>query len=123
MDTKLKPYMGCYQDEPHEGAILIFAHTAKEAKKVGWNEPSWIRDAVDSYLDFRVTLIKNAPSIFKDGVQEKLLLNIPHVNESPASCKECGLWGMELNLKALCDSCEDDEMVEVTISALSTENN
>lgn len=109
METKLKPYMGCYRDEPQEGAILIFAHTAKEAKKVGWSEPSWIRDSIDSFLDFRVTLIKNNPDILKDGNHEKLSNNIPHVNDSPTSCKGCGLWGKVLNEKGLCDICTDDE--------------
>ena len=105
MESKLKPYMGFILDEPHEGAILIFAHNIREAKRIGWSEPSFIQDMTDTYLDFRVRFMKDSQHLFKDGNQEQLKDNIPHINESPTICKGCELWGEEHNKEGFCQSC------------------
>lgn len=37
----LNIYMGYFGDDPGEGACLVFAHTAREAKKISWDVVRW----------------------------------------------------------------------------------
>ena len=106
----MKAYMGFDNlGGASEGAILIFAHTAREAKKVAWNDHSFIQDICDGdYINLRVTLMKDCDYIFKEANQDKLKANIPHVIESPTVCKDCELWGEELNEAGYCQGCQDD---------------
>ena len=105
--TKLKPYMGYGRiGGSCEGAILIFAHNIKEAKRLGWRVISeWI---TDEYTDMAVKLLKNGGILFEQAPEwskEKLRAGLPHIVDDPLSCKECGLWGDELNEDGYCKDC------------------
>jgi hypothetical protein len=104
-DTKLKPYM-VYSREagPCEGAFLVFAHKAREAKRIGYYAMSGM--ITDEYIDAAVNLLKNSEFLYEQANQEKLSLNIPHVIENPVCCKGCNLWGYELNKEGYCQDCE-----------------
>lgn len=101
---KLRAYMGYSNvSGPSEGAILIFAYTAKDAKKIGWNSPTFIVDYCDNdYTDFRINWLKNEPWLF-----DQMKKNEPHVIECPRTCKSCGLWGYEMN-GDYCLDCYDE---------------
>ena len=106
VDTKLKPYMGFsgFMGK-QEGACLIFAFTARKARKYAW---FILRDwmLVDEWIDVRATLMRNKDFIYATGNQEKLKNNIPHVIDSPKTCNSCELWGNELDEESgLCEDC------------------
>jgi hypothetical protein len=105
----LKPYMGFILDEPCEGAVLIFAHTSKEAKRIGWRDSNVLHDMTDSYVEVRIRYLKQSPYLFKEAEKTKLKKDIPHVIDSPTSCKRCELWGGELNNDGYCESCIEIE--------------
>ena len=95
-----------------EGAILVFAHSVQEARKYGWN--SLGRDLTDDYLDIAATRLRHAPWLFEEADKDKLEKGIPHVIDSPRSCKRCELWGEEpISADGLCESCIDDELEEM----------
>ena len=111
----MKPYMGYSREGgSREGAVLIFAHNVKEAKRIGFGVLSpWI---TDEYTDMAVTLIKDGAFWFEQVPQwskDKIVKDEPHVLDSPPSCKVCELWGSELNESGLCEDCQDyeDELV------------
>ena len=101
----LKPYMAYSREMgAQECAILIFAPTAKEAKKLGWLARDFL---TDEFTDLAVKFLKDEPWIFKDANQEKLHLRTPHVIENPSCCKSCEHWGLKLNENGLCEDCQE----------------
>ena len=108
----LKPYMGYNRDiGASEGAVLVFAHNIKEAKKIGWYS---MRDNIiycGRYIDMAVNLMKG-DHLYKDADQAKLNHDIPHVVDSPTICKRCNLWGDELDEKGLCEDCIKGKIYE-----------
>ena len=104
MSKELKPYMGYSIGlGASEGAILIFAFTAKEAKKIGYRASI----LTDEYIDFAVRLMRNSPYLFKDADQEKLKSGMPHVIDNPTSCRHCESWGSEIGDDGLCQDCRE----------------
>ena len=109
-EKRLKPYMGFSRSGgSEEGAVLIFAHTAKEAKSIafeelkGWcDNQEWI-DVVVNRLD--------GEWLYADADQEMLKNNIPHVNNSPTGCKCCELWGLKLNAEEICKDCQQELII------------
>jgi len=99
-------YMG-YVEDPREGAALIFACSVREAKLLAWSIlRSWFQ--VD-YIDISVRLVKDSEYLYAEADQEKLALDMPHVVESPRTCKDCELWGVsELNEEGYCNDCQDE---------------
>ena len=86
----LKPYMGFSRSlGAPEGAVLIFARTAREAKRISWGR-FFIPDICDEYIDYGVRLIRNGAHLMKLATS-----NQPHVIESPPTCPRCELWGGE----------------------------
>ena len=85
---------------PHEGAVLIIANTAKQAKRLAWGEclnvDDWLDQAVLLIRDNRVMLLAN---------QERLEADEPHVIDSPLGCDACGYWGAGLTDDNLCGNC------------------
>jgi hypothetical protein len=105
----LKPYMAS-GGEPQDGAILVFAHNIKEAKKVAWSSNSFLSDVCDSeYINLRVVYLKESPHLFTEGDKEKLLDGTPHIIETPATCKDCNLWGYELDEDGYCEFCAESK--------------
>lgn len=100
---KLKPYMAFSREEgPQEAAVLVLAHTAKEARKLAWRagEPP----NVDGWIDQAVLLIRNKTVLLLAN-QEKLAAGEPHIVRDPIICQSCGLWGSGLDSRQLCAHC------------------
>ena len=101
----LRPYM-CWCGEPEDGAVLAWAHTAQDARKLAY--PA-IADWTDAgFIDVRARLLKQHPAYYetlklKDG---------PHVNDCPPVCPRCEQWGQPLLPNGNgCLHCGDDEPV------------
>ena len=82
----LRPYM-CWAGDPQDGAVLAWAHTRQEARKLAF--PA-IADWTDcGFIDVRARLLKAHPAYY-----ETLKLNdAPHVNDDPPVCPSCETWG------------------------------
>ena len=99
----MKAYMGySRQLGSEEGAVLIFAHNAKEAKRLAWEsnvfDYGW-------YIDLVVRWLKNEPYLFK-----QMRLNIPHVIVFPKTCDKCKMWGTgEIGEDGICESCREND--------------
>ena len=106
----LKTYMGYSRATgAEEGAILIFAHSVKEARKVGWNTLG--STLTDEYIDFAATLLRNTPWLRDEAYGLKLANDQAHVIDNPKSCKECETWGMyPIGEDGLCEECRDDQL-------------
>jgi hypothetical protein len=100
---KLKTYMGFVVNEGREGAVLVFAHTAREALKLA---RPYLEDWFQcDFIDARATIIRDSEYLYEEANQEKLGAGIAHVIDSPTTCNNCELWGVS----RLCDNkyCED----------------
>jgi len=89
-----------------ESAALVFAHTAREARIVGWNSCSW--DITDEYIDLAVRLLPDKPWIFSEKISDD-----PHVIDSPKCCEICGLWGKEPYDDKICVDCAEEMACEL----------
>jgi hypothetical protein len=107
LKPKMKPYMGyCRSAGPEEGAVLIFAHNLREAKKVGWK--SELRDWCDgTYTNLAVEWIQNEPWLAKEADPDRMAKEEAHVVVSPKSCNCCEQWGFELNAEGYCEICAE----------------
>lgn len=101
----MKPYMifsrGC---GPEEGAALVFAHSAKEARKLAWKQSGL---DFDDFIDMGIRLIHDTRYIFPLANQDKLKAGTPHIVDNPAACKACGYWGAGLTKDGLCGNCNE----------------
>ena len=97
----MKPYMAFSRSAgSEEGAILVVANTAKEAKTLAWGRCL----NVEGWTDQGVRLIRdNSTLLLAD--QQKVRHNIPHVIDDPLSCEMCGLWGAGLTEDNKCGYC------------------
>jgi hypothetical protein len=109
-NNMLKTYMGFSRGAgPEEGAILIFAHSVKEARKVGWNMMGC--ELTDEYIDFAATIIRKSPWLREEANALKLANDEAHVIDDPRSCDECGMWGIyQIGEDGLCEECRDDQL-------------
>ena len=88
----LRAYMG-YVGDPEEGACLVFARDAREAKSLafecchGWWPCEW--------TDIRVKWLKRPEDqhLFAEANQVKLHAGQAHAIESPIPCPRCERWG------------------------------
>jgi hypothetical protein len=106
----MKAYMAhSHVAQPCEGAILIFANSLKEAKKLAWGSHTFLNEICDEdYTDMRVKWLKGKDYIFEqipDWSKELLKENKSHIVESPNSCETCHHWGLKLNKSGLCEEC------------------
>jgi hypothetical protein len=93
---------------PQEGAGLVFAHTVREARKIGWQIIG--RDFTDQYIDFAATWLRNEPWLFDEADPDKLANGVAHAVFIPNGCNQCGRWGhSRINEFGLCGECEDAE--------------
>lgn len=100
---KLKPYIAFSRDAgPHEGAILVIAHTAKQARLLAWQSGDCLN--VEDWLDQAVLLLKGKSHLVLAD-QTKLQSNEPHVIADPVGCQECGTWGGGITADNLCAHC------------------
>lgn len=103
----MKPYMGYSRSGGSAaGAVLIFAHNGREAKKLAFEElTGWCYD--QEWIDVVVNLLKGE-WLYAEADQEKLKNGIPHIIDSPTCCKQCETWGHKLNEKGICNYCEEE---------------
>lgn len=102
----MKAYMGYDAGNGSwEGAVLIFAHNAREAKRVGGPEVRLLFGS--EFIDVRVRLIKDADHLFPEADQEKLSQGIAHVIDSPRSCVRCEYWGYPIGEDGVCELCRE----------------
>lgn len=87
-----------------ESAILVFAHNRREAKAIAWYPAS---EFVEEYIDLAINRL-HEPQLYENANAEKLAQGIPHVIDSPRSCKDCEMWGYHLNDDGICEDCEQD---------------
>ncbi|TDX30797.1 hypothetical protein DFO67_10452 [Modicisalibacter xianhensis] len=101
----MNAYMG-HDGEPMDGACLVFANTAKEAKRLA---SPVIQDwMLCEYIDVRVQRIESPAWLLENAAdQEKLARGEPHVVENPPTCNGCELWHDEL-IDGYCESCEEE---------------
>ena len=104
----LNTYMGFSRaNGPEEGAILIFAHSVREARLVGWR--MFGSDLTDEYTDFAAKRIRKSPWLKEEANGLKLANDEAHVIDNPNCCMECGLWGeTPIGDDGLCEFCHDD---------------
>ena len=105
-------YMGFSRcNGSYEGAALIFAHSVREAKKVGWRECGNL--FTDEFTDFSVRLLKDSEWLYQEANQEKLRNDIAHTIDNPHSCKRCECWGQsEILDNGLCEDCNAELEME-----------
>lgn len=94
-----------------QGAFLVFAHTAREARKVGWPYASFT--LTDEYIDLAARRLRNKPWLYNEGDQAKLSQGKPHVIEDPTSCSQCFYWGVSpIGDDKLCNDCREGKQRE-----------
>lgn len=103
----MKLYMGF--DIPggsSEGACLIVAYTAKEAKKIGFET---VRNWYDTeWIDMGVRLLKeNTDYLMAEIDIDKFNKGISQVIECPICCPNCECWGGGEIIDGHCDYCEE----------------
>ena len=87
-----------------EGAFLVFAHLATEARKVGWAYASYT--LTDEYIDLAARRLRNKPWLYKEADQAKLSNGVAHVIDDPVSCSSCFYWGVSpIGEDGLCSDC------------------
>jgi len=102
----MKAYMGhSITAGAEEGAILIFAHNCKEARKIGFPDATYLFGS--DWIDFRVKWLKQeAKWLLTQADQEKLKNDIPHVIDNPNICTICELWGSPM-VDGICADCRN----------------
>lgn len=97
---------------PRELAILVFAHTAKDARRMAYPV---LCDFMDThFLDVRVKRSK-------DDAAHLRKKEVPHIVDSPPVCERCEYWYTSpLSADGLCDDCEDEQAWEREESARET---
>src|SRR5699024_5055056 len=94
----------CRETGPQEGAVLVFARTAKDARKMAfptlkdWMDLEWIEVAARR-LD--------AATGWLAAQEEVDLHGKPQLIENPMSCDRCELWGEPISDAGMCESCDD----------------
>ena len=89
--TELKPYTCRWFGE--DCAILVFAPSAREAKKTGYNKLEDFSEGYNNFIDVRVRLIRDIWP-YKLADFEKLIHNETHaITENLPYCDMCGWWG------------------------------
>jgi hypothetical protein len=94
---------------PGEGAVLVFAHSARDAKRLGWRT---IKEWTGSeYLVVARPLPgKEVWLAAQEGVD---LEGEPRMIGSPQCCDRCDLWGTaplsQLGGEVVCETCADED--------------
>jgi hypothetical protein len=89
-----------------DGAVLVFAYSAREAKKVFWQfDGQKYGDGIcEEYTEIGINLIKDKPWLDKEAT-----LDVPHC-VYPKGCNRCETWGVsEIGTDGLCDICREEK--------------
>jgi hypothetical protein len=105
MSRILKPYMGWAGDSA-EGAVLVFATTAREAKPIAFDlVRGWATDA--EFVDVRVRRLRtHAAYLLTIADPAKLAAGLAHGLDDIPSCPGCELWGAPI-VDGRCENCND----------------
>lgn len=99
--TDLNAYMA-HCGEPSEGAVLVFAHTAQEARKLAhpvisdWND--------GGFISVRAKRLRK----HLDWINSMRRSDKPHVIDDPFICPNCEKWGAPMRA-GKCAFCADEE--------------
>ena len=105
----LKSYMGFSRGAgSEEGAVLIFAHDIKEAKKFAYKFICEFFEYGADWIDTGVRLLRN-DALMAEADSEKLCADEAHMISNPKTCGRCELWGGTVNDDGSCEFCEDVE--------------
>jgi hypothetical protein len=97
----MRIYMGWEGPDPAEGAVLIFANNARQAKQLAAGSVI----ANGEWIDLRVRWLKDSPHL-----ESQKLSDEPHVIDDPEGCQRCEMWGGVLNEdRQGCSFCSDDD--------------
>ena len=100
----MRAYMAYSRDlGSEEAAFLVFADSARAAKKLVWPEARYT--LVEDWTDLAVRWIKRSADVFPLADQQKLSSGIPHVVDEPLVCENCELWGAGINKDGKCNLC------------------
>jgi len=102
----LKAY-SFHDGEPVDGAVLVFAHNFKEAKRIAY--PA-VRSWTDcEFIEMKGRHIRHDSWLKANAAdQEKLAADEPHVIDNPPTCKGCELWFDELEDSGYCETCAEE---------------
>ena len=93
---ELRAYMA-YDCRPEDCAILVFAFSARDARRLAWPYLTGLMDT--EWIDVRVKWLRGGCAHLRKSDE-------PHVIESPPTCKDCEQWHDEpLDDDGLCDDC------------------
>lgn len=99
----MKPYIAFSRAAgSEEGAILVIAHTSREAKKLTWQSGEMWN--IDGWTELAVKLIRDK-DIMVLADWDKVAADQPHVIDQPAACENCELWGSGLDCDGMCSWC------------------
>ena len=87
----LQPYMG-HCGDPADGAVLVFANTAREVRPL---VHAAISDWFDAqYIDVRVNRLRDHIDWMRTLADPaKAAAGTPHVIDDPLTCEVCERWG------------------------------
>jgi len=92
-----------------EGAALVFANTAREAKKVVY--PVMEGCIWHEWTDLGVRWLNSADRehLFEsEGDAALLAMGAAHVIDNPTVCSACEQWGPQIMANGMCDKCSRD---------------
>jgi len=106
-NKKLRAYM-VYCMIPEEGADLVFAYTAREARLIGFQNFPFV---LGDYIDFRSHWLRDDEEWYQYGNPEKIAAGKPHIG-NPPFCTACERWGSPVLIDGLCEYCHGDREYE-----------
>lgn len=108
----LKPYMAWAGGNPEDGAVLVFAHDSRQAKRLGFDAlRGWSVDM--QYIETRVRLQRDHGEWMQRLANpEALAAGRAHVVDDPACCTCCETWGTPLLPEGICTRCDADKRAD-----------
>lgn len=110
--ASLKPYMAWAGGDPEDGAVLVFAHNSRQAKRLGYDAlRGWSSDM--QYIETRVRLQRDHGEWMQRLANpEALAAGRAHVVDDPSCCNACETWGTPLTETGICERCVRDSVVD-----------
>jgi uncharacterized paraquat-inducible protein A len=111
----LNPYIAHAAGGQEECAVLVFAPTARVAKRVAF--PVLQDFVMADYVDVRVRRLRQYSAWWRSLQRDDTR---PHVVDNPPSCRHCEQWGHPI-ADGLCNQCAcdiDDERLRAQLRTL-----
>jgi hypothetical protein len=90
---------------PECGAGLVFAHSVKEARHVGWKTLSDWHDS--AWINIRARRLKETGTLLSQADGSLYNAGTPHIIESPIACKGCESWFDDYDSNGYCEACHE----------------